>query len=405
MPASLRVLLQGQFGLFFAGNGLSLVGSWMQRIACGWLVWQWTESAFWLGILAAGDLLPVVFIGPFAGVAADRWDRLVQNRVAQAVSTLLALAMAMLLYLDQLGLTLLIVMVTLQGALVAAIQPARLAMVQQMVPREDTSVAVALNSVNVNLARLLGPALAGVAILRFDVYWIFVFNAAVTLLFVWVLGRLQLAPRESGAPTGQVWQQMAEGFRHAWTSSSLRLILFTLLFGGAVVRSMIELVPAIAADIFDNTAAGISLLTGATAIGAVASGLTVGRGTAERMILSVHIWWAVGAVATLVLTQAGHPIGALMAAVVIGAATTRGLIGTQTFVQLATPDMLRGRILSLHGLIARGSPALGALCIGFAADQVGLSLAVGVSSSMFIMLSLALLPRVRKVSREASSED
>lgn len=132
-PAPLRVLLQGQFGIFAAGNGLSLIGTWMQRIACSWLIWDWTGSAFWLGVLAAGDLLPVVVVAPFAGVAADRWDRLLQNRIAQAISAGLALLLAGLLLADALNIVTLIACVTLQGTLIAAVQPARLAMIQQMV--------------------------------------------------------------------------------------------------------------------------------------------------------------------------------------------------------------------------------------------------------------------------------
>src|SRR6266568_3227127 len=168
LPTPLRVLLGTQFGLFCAGNGLSLIGTWMQRIACSWLVWDWTHSAFWLGILSAADLLPVVAIGPFAGVAADRWDRVRQNMLAQLASALLAVLTAALLATHHLGLIGLVLLITAQGTLTAVVQPARLAMVQQMVPRDDLGAAVALNSVIVNLTRLLGPAVAGVMILYTD---------------------------------------------------------------------------------------------------------------------------------------------------------------------------------------------------------------------------------------------
>jgi MFS family permease len=140
-PSPLRVLVDTQFGVFLAGNGLSLVGTWMQRIACSWLIWDWTHSAFWLGILSAGDLLPSVVVGPFAGVAADRWDRLRQNMLAQAVSAVLAALTAILLATGRLGLVGMVLLITAQGTLSAAIQPARLAMVQQMVAREDMGTA------------------------------------------------------------------------------------------------------------------------------------------------------------------------------------------------------------------------------------------------------------------------
>jgi len=156
-----RLLTRGQFALFFAFNGLSLIGSWMQRIASAWLIWEWTGSAFWVGVLAACDLLPVVLTGPFVGVAADRWDRLWQNRIAQVASAGLAPINAVLLMADMLNLYGLLILIALQGTLIAMVQPARLAMVTQLVGREDMPTAVALASVNVNLARLIGPAIAG----------------------------------------------------------------------------------------------------------------------------------------------------------------------------------------------------------------------------------------------------
>lgn len=393
LPPQLRVL-QGQYGLFMLGNGLSLVGTWMQRIACSWLVWDWTGSAFWLGVLAAADLLPVVLIGPFAGVAADRWDRLRQNRLAQVASTGLALALAGLLALGALSMPLLIFFVALQGGLIAAVQPARLAMAQQMVARQDMSVAVALNSVNVNLARLVGPAVAGLLIVHVEIAWIFVLNAAVTAIFVVLLGRITLSPREAKTAPAGLWLLMAEGLAHVRRSRAIRLIFVMLLLGGMLVRSMLELVPAIAAQTFADTTTGLAALTAAAAAGAVLSGLTI-SGDSRSLLPGVLAWWSIGALATLVLTRAPHPALALGAAALMGAAITRALVGTQTFVQLSTPDQLRGRVLSLHGLIARSSPALGALAIGLAADHLGLPFAVGVSSVLMLAVVLVTLLALR----------
>ncbi|WP_020651396.1 MFS transporter [Massilia niastensis] len=398
-PAPLRVLLDTQFGPFLAGNGLSLIGTWMQRIACSWLIWDWTHSAFWLGILAAGDLLPTVAIGPFAGVAADRWDRLKQNMLAQVVSAVLAVLTALLLATDRLGLIGLVLLITAQGALSAAIQPARLAMIQQMVAREDMGTAVALNSVHVNLTRLLGPAVAGAMILYVDVVWIFVVNAVVTAIFVLILARLRLAPHVKRAHSGSFFGEMRDGFVHILRVRPLRLILLVMLCGGVMVRAMMELIPAIAAGSFADDATGLAVLTGAAACGAVTSGLTMGRGRAAQLLQGVLWWWGLGALAAIVLAWSRSPMLAVAAAVVMGFGITRSLVSTQTFVQLTTPDALRGRVLSMHGLIARGSPALGALVIGFAADRVGLPHAVEVSAGALLVLLLLLAPRVRSAAR------
>lgn len=390
-----RRLLGGPFGLFWAGNGLSLLGTWMQRIACAWLVWDWTHSAFWLGILSAGDLLPVVAIGPFAGVAADRWDRLRQNMLAQIASAVLAVALALLLGLDRLGLVGLVLLVSAQGTLSAIIQPARLAMIQPMVAREDLGTAVALNSVMVNLTRLLGPAAAGIMILHADIVWVYAANAAVTLLFVLILARLRIAPQERPQRSGTFLGEMKEGFAHILRSRALRLILLVMLCGGSMVRAMVELMPALAAATFADNATGLAVLTGAVALGAVSSGLTMGSGPPARLLHGVLLWWSLGALAGIALALAQSPAAAAIAAVAIGAAITRGLVSTQTFVQLTTPSALRGRVLSVHGLIARGSPAVGALAIGYAADRIGLARAVEACSGVLIVALLALVPRIR----------
>jgi MFS family permease len=398
IPAPLRVLTSGQFGQFYAGNGLSLIGTWMQRIACGWLVWDWTHSAFWLGILSVGDLLPVMAIGPFAGVAADRWDRLRQNILAQGASALVAVLTAVLLATGHLGIVGIVLLTTVQGTLAAIIQPARLSMIQQLVRREDLATAVALNSVNVNLARLLGPAAAGAMILYADIVWVFAVNAAVTLLFVFVLTRLRLAPSARSASTGGFMNEMGEGFVHILRAKPLWLILLAMLCGGSMVRAIAELMPAIAAGIFTDNATGLAVLTGAAAVGAVGSGLSMGSGRPARLLRGALLWWGLGAVTTVLLTQAPSIAIAVCAAVVLGFSITRGLVSTQTFVQLTTPDELRGRVLSVHGLIARGSPALGALVIGFVADRTGLARAVEWSSAALILSLFVLFPLARRAS-------
>lgn len=284
----------------------------------------------------------------------------------------------------------LLLLVTTQGALVAAVQPARLAMVSQMVAKEDLGVAIALNSVNVNLARLLGPAVAGVMILRGDIVWIFVLNTVVTLLFVLILGRLRLRPRDGAATPGNFLTQMREGFAYVLQTRLLCLMLAVMLLGGALVRSVLELVPALAAGSFDDTATGLAVLTGAAGVGAIIAGLSVRRSTTGMALQPVMRWWALGAVTSCLLATAPLVAVAVPAAVVTGLAVTRALVAAQTYVQMTTPDAFRGRTLSVHGMIVRGSPALGALVIGYAADRIGLPIAIAISSAC-VLLAFAVL--------------
>lgn len=396
--STLRVLLGTQFGVYLTGNTLSLVGTWMQRIAASWLVWDWTGSAFWVGILAACDLLPVVTIAPFAGVAADRWDRVRLNLIAQSISAVNAIALACLFVSGSVTLTALLGLTFIQGSLTAATQPARFAMVQQMVQRADVGRAVGLNSACVNIARLLGPAIAGPLILAGAMIWVFVLNALVTIVFVAILFQLRLAPehKSSDPETESFTTQLTQGVRYVGRAPALQLILIALFSGGALIRSLVELMPAVAAQSFDDALKGLAILTGAAAFGAVASGVTVGAARTASLYRSAPIWWLIGAVAAVPLTQAGHPAWAVISAALLGACITRGLVSTQTFIQLTTPTKLRGRALAIFGLIARGSPALGALVTGYASDRFGLSATVLVSSGIMVLVVAVLtLPMTR----------
>lgn len=395
--STFTLLTQGQYASYFAFNGLSLVGSWMQRIASAWLIWEWTGSAFWIGMLAACDLLPVVLTGPLAGVAADRWDRLRQNIAAQIATALMALLNVALLLSGALGLFSLLVLVTLQGTLIAMVQPARLAMVQQLVRREDLPKAVALASVNVNLARLIGPAIAGVMILHGPIEAIFLLNFALTSPFVLVLMRLKLTPRDDHAPKGNLWPQMKEGFAYAMQTPAIRLMMLLLLAGGIFIRALQEMTPALAAYSFASTATGLAILSSVTAAGAVLAGLTAHLDAPKALVRSVFLHWIVGALAAVGLILSRNPWAVSVASMALGYSVARALIMTQTFVQLTTPDVLRGRVLSLHGLLARASPAIGALGVGYLTDWFGLATGITTAALGMAILGIGLYPQIRRL--------
>jgi len=394
---TIRLLTRGSFAHYSAANFLSLTGSWGQRIAAGWLVWEWTGSGFWLGVLAMTDLAPVVVIGPFAGVLADRWPRLTVNRVFQSAMAALAAALAILIWQEMIGLGLLIGLIGLSGLVAALGQPARLALVQELVPRNDVGAAVAINSIISNLARLVGPAAAATMIVHLDVAWVFFANAVMTLTFVLVLGWITLLPRERRPLTGGVLAQIGQGFRFLLAEPALRLVLAGNLLGGVLVRSMTELLPAFAARSFVDTVSGLALLTSSLAAGAVVAGFSLGRGRSDGAMMRGATWaWAAAALAGLGFAWVAAPWAALACIFAIGLFMARGLILAQTFVQLRTPDEMRGRALSVHGLIARASPAIGALFIGGAVDAFGLSLSVTAAVLSFLLAFAAMWPAVRR---------
>ena len=401
-----RLLTSGQFAIYSAGNCVSLLGTWMQRIGCSLLVWNMTESTFWLGILAAADLLPTLFIGPFAGAAADRWDTLRLNRICQAVLTAVAALMTILIVCGFLSLTMLIALVALQGCVIALSQPARLALVQELVAREDIPAAVAINSMNVNLARLVGPAIAGLMVVHFDVAWVFLLNAIVTAIFVATLGVIATVRNTERAFGRNVLADIVAGFRYLIADRGMRVMLFLLLIGGVTIRSVAEMLPAFAAEHFSQAATGLAVLTSTMALGSILAGFSMGTYlVTSRLPQQIILSWLLSAIAVIGFALAPHSWLLSSCAMAMGFFTSLALIGTQTFVQLRAPPPMRGRALSVHGLLFRASPSLGALMLGFASDLFRLTVPAVASGGIMLLVALVFLPSAKQFGSGLSRDD
>lgn len=395
----LRVLFQRNFALYTVGNGISLTGSWMQRVALLWLVWETTKSGFWLGILATADMLPILFVGPFAGVAADRWDRLKQTRLSQYVLATIAALYGILLIFDQLHLGILMALTVANGCFIAINQPARMAMVQSLVDRADVGRAVALSSVNVNLARITGPAIAGIMMVHLPVASVFLVNAALTLVFATLLHLVRVRPEPVRSHSGSIWTEIWDGVVFAFRDVGISRLLWLLFLGGAGVRAIQDMFPAVADRNFSAGSSGLALLTSGMAVGAVTAGITFGvTSSLVPLARQVAMSWGLGAIGLLLLAFSTSPWVDIGAVALVGYAVTRGVIGTQTFVQLRAPDRMRGRVLSVHGLISRGSPALGALATGWALDRVGLGPPILTTAVLVLLAVVIVLLTMRQIS-------
>ncbi|WP_274534642.1 MFS transporter [Pararhizobium polonicum] len=394
-----RLLAGGQFAAYTAGNCLSLLGTWMQRIACSLLVWDMTHSPLWLGILAAADLLPTVLIGPIGGLAVDRWDALKINRLCQFGLAAIAALMTALIYLDLLNLGLLISIIAIQGCVIALGQPARMTIVQELVPRDDVPMAVAINSMNVNLARLVGPALAGLMIVMVDVSLVFLFNTVVTCLFVVVLQRIAPQQRTSKTRASKsVTAEIMEGFGYVISNPGMRLMLALLLAGGVLIRAIAEMLPAFAANLSSVPATGLAVLTSSMAFGSVIAGLTMNAYVSTvRLPFQITVAWAMSACAAGCFILADTILTLAIFAMLMGYLTSVSMIATQTYVQLGAPPSIRGRALSVHGLVFRASPSLGAVVLGLSSDVLGLRVPIICSAAAMLIVTLALLPKVSRM--------
>jgi hypothetical protein len=241
-------LRNANFGIYSAGSGVSLIGMWMQRIAIGWLTWQLTESGLWLGIVAFADFFPVLLVGPFAGAAADRWDRLRVVKTSQTIALLQATAMTVLTMTGHMTIGILVALTAFQGVVVAFNQPARLALVPSLVPQADLAGAVAINSIVFNIARFVGPMLAGPCIVWWGVEAAFFANAVSYVAFLVALARIRVdSTRVEPAKRLSFGTDLRDGIRYTASHPGIAALLVLLIAIGIGGRPLNELLPGFAA--------------------------------------------------------------------------------------------------------------------------------------------------------------
>jgi predicted MFS family arabinose efflux permease len=378
------------FGLYSVGSAISLIGMWMQRIAVGWLTWQLTGSGFWLGIVAFADFFPVVVIGPLAGAAADRWDRLTVVKISQTILLLQASLLFWLTATGHMTIELLVGLTAFQGAVVAFNQPARLVLVPSLVPPADLATAVAINSVVFNLARFIGPACAGVAIVWSGVSAAFAANALSYLPFLAALVRIRIKSAQAApAKRRGMMADLAEGIRYTALHPGIAALLVLLTALGIGGRPLSELLPGIAADVFQSGAGGLSLLASSMGGGAILGGLWLGQRAHASNLVQIAVASSVlGAVAIVVAIATNTLWVAIPAVAIVGLSTSVAGIAIQSSIQLATDHAMRGRVMGLYGLIFRGAPAIGALGAGAAAAYFGLRLPIVLGALLVLCAGL-----------------
>jgi len=388
------------YGIFAAGNAFSLIGTWMQRIGVGWLAWQLTGSGAWIGLLAFCDLFPSVVLGFLGGAAADRLNRMRLMQISNICALIQAMLLAVFAYLNFLTIEMLLFMVFIQGVIAGFNQPVRLALISSLVPRSHLSTAVAINSVIFNLARFLGPAIAGVTILHMSIGLVFAINALSYLAMLASLAYIEkkiilIAPQISVEATHVSWPiHMWEGLKYVAHHPGIGPLLSLYALTAICVRPFVELLPALAAGVFLRGAEGLATLSSAIGIGAMAGGLWLAqRGESRGLTILTLIAGTIMAMATLGLTLVSNFYIAIGLTTIAGAFLVTSGAGTQTIVQMAVDDSMRGRVMSMFGVIFRGGSALGALIIGAISEATGLRIPLAVGAVLAIIANCWVIYR------------
>jgi MFS family permease len=366
-------LSEANYRNFTIGNVFSLVGTWVQRVALGWLVWELTGSGAWLGAVAFADLFPMVLVTPLAGAMADRSERLRVTRISQALLMVHAGLLTILSALGLLNPGLVLVLALVGGIITAFNQPFRMALLPSLVERPNLISAVAINSVAFNVARFVGPAIAGLVIAKGSLTLAFAINLGTFAVFSWTLARIRLVSVETTrSANGGLITSVVEGWRYAAGHVGLGAMFLTLTVVSLCIRPILELMPSYAA-LFGPDASKFAFMTSVIGLGALVGALWLSRqaDTAALAKMALSNGLLMGA-ALFVASAVRQELLGLVALFVVGFGMVLSGIASQTVIQLAVPDHLRGRMLALHSMIFRGAPALGALVIGALSDLTGL---------------------------------
>lgn len=407
-PASLnpfRTLVRHRnFRLFWGGQTLSLVGTWMQMMASGWLALQLTNDPFLVGLVAAAAAFPVLLLSFPAGVLVDRVDRLRLVTVMQALLLVEAALLWALTATGRVTIGWMIALAAFNGTCTAFEVPARQSLIIDLVGRDDLPEAIALNSSGFNLARIVGPAIGAGVIARLGIAWCFGVNALsyLAVLAGLLLIRLPRGPRAPRAADGaSPWAGLAEGFRYLWRDPAVRAILGITLVFSVFGTPALTLMPVLARDVLGLGPDGYGALLAAVGVGGLVGALGIAA-LGRRVRMARWLLWATLAQPALFVVLAAVRRPALAEAVLLAAGLAMivgGALGNAV-LQRMVPDALRGRLMAAWSFIVVGmAQGVGALAGGAVARAVGVDWAVGLGGAVMLAYAAWVYARTPELAR------
>jgi len=384
------------YRLFFTGQAISLVGTWMQQVAQAWLVLELTHDPVWLGVVAAAQFLPVVVLGLFAGVAADALPKrrvLIWTQVAMMI---LAAILAALVVAGVVEVWMILVLALLLGVAGAVDMPVRQAFSMELVGREDIGNAVALNSAMFNGARVVGPAAAGLAIGAFGVGPAFAINA-VSFLAV-IVGLRMMDERELQHPirisrpgsAGAVVRNLREGLVYVRRTEIVLLAVTVVGATATVGMNFNVLIPAFAQDDLASGAAGYGFLMAASGVGSLLAAVRLVFGGWPRPVRLATGAMLLGAASLALATTREFPLALVLMFLVGFGSILMAATGNAT-IQLAVPDQLRGRVMSVYTTVFSASVPIGGLAMGAIASAFGAAPAIALGGALSLLVGLGAL--------------
>ena len=397
-----RALRHRNFQLFFSGQLISLIGTWMQSVAQSWLVYRLTGSALLLGSVGFASQVPVFVFAPLGGIAADRFNRRQIVIATQTAAMLLAAILAALTLFHKVQVWHVFVLASLLGIVNAFDIPGRQSFLVDMVGKEDLMNAIALNSSMFNGARVLGPAIAGILVARIGEGWCFFANAVSYIAVIIGLLLMRVISPVRAAMASPL-EHMMEGFRFVNQTAPIRALLLLLGLVSLVGMPYVVLMPIFADQILHGGARGLGILMGATGVGALLGALTLAFREGVKGLGRWVAWCCAGFGASLVIFALSRTFWvSVILLLPVGYCMMLQMACSNTLIQVMVPDALRGRVMAVYSMMFMGMAPIGALFGGALAERLGAprTVAIGGLASVLGACWFGLhLPKIRVEAR------
>jgi MFS family permease len=368
-----RALRHRNYKLFFSGQSVSLMGTWITRIATSWLVYRLTNSALLLGLVGFCGQIPTTLLAPFAGVAVDRVNRHRMLVWTQMLSAAQSAALAALAFTGKISVGWILFLQIVQGIINAFDTPARQAFVVEMIEdRADLPNAIALNSTMVNGSRIIGPSVGGVIIAGFGEAWCFTIDAISYLAVITSLLAMRLRPTERRVVEARFLDDLRDGYRYVSGFAPVRTVLLLLALVSSMGMPYTVLMPAMASTVFHGGPHTLGFLMTASGAGAVVGALYLASRRSVLGLGRVMVMATLAFGVALVVFGASRALWlALLALPFAGAGFMVEMASTNTILQTITEERLRGRVMAFYTLAFLGTAPIGSLLAGVVADRIG----------------------------------
>jgi MFS family permease len=406
-PSSLRALQYYNFRLYFFGQAVSLIGTWMQRIAVNWLVYEVTHSAFYLGLVAFAGQVPVLLLSPYAGTYVDRHSRYRTLMATQIASMLQAGLLALVVFLGYYHMPTIIALSLVLGIINAFDTPARQSLMIVLVQnKKDLPNAIALNSSMVTMARLTGPAVAGILLSSFgeDICFGLNFVSFIAVIVSLLLMKIKIPERKKH--TEPIWKGLQEGFVYLRGHRGLLAAIALMAFTSFLAMPYNTLFPMYARTVYNGNVTTFSWMNSIGGLGALLAAIFMANRTEKTNLLRLIVLSSILFCLSLMLfAYTTNLLPGLFLILVGECGMLAQIASTNTYVQTRVEERMRGRVVSYYVMAFQGTRPLGALLIGWTAHQTSAPKTVFLEGLTGILVAIAFIPSLRRVRKKEGREN